>query len=231
MLPTLGASHRVVAYDRRGFGATRYQPERFSQLEDLRAVLDGFDARSAILVGNSQGARIAVDFALTHPNRTQALVLVAPAISGAPPLQPRSRGELELERAIDLAEAALDLDRVNQLEARLWLDGPDSPEGRVSGDMRTVFLEMNGRALQAQSPGEERQPPPAFGRLQQLRKPVHIVVGALDRAGVRDRAGRVAARVTGARLNTMAHVAHLPSLERQDPLAREVLGFLSTASP
>src|SRR5687768_18104373 len=39
-MAAFGERHRVVAYDRRGFGETRYKPETFSHMQDLRAVLE-----------------------------------------------------------------------------------------------------------------------------------------------------------------------------------------------
>src|SRR5262245_29941298 len=55
--------HRVVAYDRRGFGESRYAAETFSHMRDLRNVLDELKIETACLVGCSQGGRFAVDFA------------------------------------------------------------------------------------------------------------------------------------------------------------------------
>ena len=81
-MAAFGGRHRVVAYDRRGFGESRYEPETFSHMEDLRAVLDGLAIEQACLVGCSQGGRFAVDFALANPKRVSKLVLVAPAIGG-----------------------------------------------------------------------------------------------------------------------------------------------------
>src|SRR5215203_2545981 len=53
---------RVVSYDRRGFGGTPAVDEARSQLDDLFAVLDhpacGWPA---VLLGCSQGGRIAID--------------------------------------------------------------------------------------------------------------------------------------------------------------------------
>jgi pimeloyl-ACP methyl ester carboxylesterase len=71
--------YRVVAYDRRGFGETRYKPETFSHMQDLRAVLDGLGIEQASLVGCSQGGRFSVDFTLAYPQRVNKLVLIAPA--------------------------------------------------------------------------------------------------------------------------------------------------------
>src|SRR3546814_18575335 len=93
--------HRVVAYDRRGFGKTRGQAETFSHIDDLLAVLDGLDIDQAALVGCSQGGRIAIDFALTHPGRAAGVFLVAPAVTGAPSPQafPPAVAALQVGRA------------------------------------------------------------------------------------------------------------------------------------
>ena len=74
---------RTIAYDRRGYGLTRADPEDHAQVADLLAVLDALtDGEPAILVGASAGGRVALDMALLHPARVRALV--APNIAGAP---------------------------------------------------------------------------------------------------------------------------------------------------
>ena len=79
------ARGRTIAYDRRGYGLTRADPEDHAQVADLLAVLDALtDGEPAILVGASAGGRVALDMALLHPARVRALVLVAPNIAGAP---------------------------------------------------------------------------------------------------------------------------------------------------
>jgi pimeloyl-ACP methyl ester carboxylesterase len=76
--------HRVVAYDARGHGrsAPASEPEDYGYdvlARDLLAVLDdrGFDR--AVLAGASMGAHTIVRFALEHPQRAAALVLITPA--------------------------------------------------------------------------------------------------------------------------------------------------------
>ena len=74
----------VIAYDRRGFGETPPGPEGFTHLEDLLAVLDAQAGGPAWLVGNSMGGALALDAAVTAPERIAGLVLIAPAVGGQP---------------------------------------------------------------------------------------------------------------------------------------------------
>jgi pimeloyl-ACP methyl ester carboxylesterase len=132
---------RAIAYDRRGFGASSWEPERFSHAADLAAVLDDRGLDRVVLIGNSQGGRIAVDYTFDHPERVAALVLIAPAISGAPepPIESYSQVIQRQAAALERAEEARDLDAVNEIEAQLWLDGPEQEPGRVGGALRDFF--------------------------------------------------------------------------------------------
>ena len=79
--------HPLLRYDRRGFGQTRIHEARpYSRTRDLMAVMDAVGLRRVVLVGCSQGGRVALDLAVAHPDRVAALVLVAPAVGGAPPV-------------------------------------------------------------------------------------------------------------------------------------------------
>src|SRR3546814_9075287 len=108
------------------------------------AVLDATtEGRPAILVGCSQGGRIAIDATLRYPASVRGLVLISPTVTGSPEpvLSPEITALLAQQKD---AEAASDLDRMNAVKARLWLDGPLAPAGRVTGAARRLFLEMNG---------------------------------------------------------------------------------------
>ena len=77
--------HRVVAYDARGHG--RSDPADaygYGDLaSDLLAVLDDRGIERAVLAGASMGGHTIVRFALEHPERASALVLITPAFEPA----------------------------------------------------------------------------------------------------------------------------------------------------
>lgn len=224
----LAEDHRVCAYDRRGFGETTYAPETFSHVADLSAVIEEIGAKSVVVVGNSQGGRVALDFTLDHPERVRALILVAPAISGAPPPEDVPSWLLELDESADAAWEAGNLAEANRIEAHLWLDGPAAEEGRVAGEARALFLDMNSRVLAAPDPGEEIEPPSAWDRLEELSVPTLVLFGDLDLEYLRSRAEVLAARARDARFVVLGGVAHLPMLEAPGRFADAVERFLDS---
>lgn len=221
----------VVAYDRRGFGETTYDPEPFRHADDLLAVLDAVAPGEPVwLLGASQGGRIAIDVALAHPERVAGLVLLASAITGLDEEELELPPEVQaLSDAIDAAYDAEDLDELNRLEARLWLDGPSAADGRVGDQPRRLFLDMNGIALRAPDPGEELDPPgaPALGRLAELQPPALVVLGDLDLPHVLAVGRRIAGEAPRAQLTTVPNTAHLPHLERPTQVAAAIGVFVA----
>jgi pimeloyl-ACP methyl ester carboxylesterase len=76
--------HRVIAYDARGHGrsAPADDPDAYGYdvlADDLLAVLDDRGIERAVLAGASMGAHTIARFALEHPERAAALVLITPA--------------------------------------------------------------------------------------------------------------------------------------------------------
>ncbi|HEX2577667.1 MAG TPA: alpha/beta hydrolase [Aquihabitans sp.] len=210
----LGPGWRTIAPDRRGFGETTYRPEPHRGLDDTLAVLDALGVDQAIVVGASNGGRRAVDLALARPERVGGLVLIGAGISGGPPvdreaLDPAVR---RLVARLEEADAEGDLDEVNRIEAHGWLDGWSAAEGRVGGAVRELFLEMNGIALAAPDPGPERDPEPAWGRLDRIDVPTLVLCGDLDALSL-PASEHLAAAIPGATSEVLAGTAHLPHLE------------------
>ena len=223
---TMGNFHGVV-YDRRGFGDSTFTEERHSRVGDLVAVLDVCELPSAVLIGNSQGGRIAIDVALLHAERVRALVLIGTSVSGSPEIESYPLDVSELGHKIDAAEAAGDLDLLNLLEAHLWLDGPSSIEGRVGGATRELFLDMNLRALNEPSVGEVSDSVDAWNNFSKIQVPVLLMVGQLDLPHLQERSARMAEVMPNAELVSMKDVAHLPALEAPQPCANIIAKFLA----
>jgi haloacetate dehalogenase len=82
--PELARSHRVVALDLRGYGATRAPAggplgEGYSKREmaaDVVSMLDALGLERAAVVGHDRGGRVAYRMALDHPERVERLVVL-----------------------------------------------------------------------------------------------------------------------------------------------------------
>ena len=224
----LAPTHRVLAFDQRGFGETIYEPEVQSGVHDALALLDHAGVEGPVaLVGCSMGGRLALDLTLAHPERVARLVLIGSACRGAPGPDEWPESYREIGLAIDAAEEAGDLDEVNRLEAWLWLDGPSAPEGRVTGPARNLFLAMNARALAAVDPGEEVGRPSAWVALGSVGVPTLVLVGDLDLEDIRQTSEGLAARIPGATLEVLEGTAHLPQLEGHPRCLEAIRDFLS----
>ncbi len=209
----LASFRPVISYDRRGFGESRtLRPTPHSHVDDLWKVLDSSGHDRAVLVGCSMGGRIAIDAALAKPDRVCGLVVVAPGVSGAPaPEYCDSVSALML--AISTAARQGDLDTKNELQARLWLDGPLSPPGRVGGTIRQLFLSMNGKALRAAPPGVASEEPGAWDRVETIQVPTLVMWGDLDLPHLQERCKLLAQRIPTAQSVLLPDTAHLPALE------------------
>jgi len=220
------AKMRAIAYDRRGFGETRAQDEPFSHVEDLSMLLDELGVGAAVLVGCSQGGRIAIDFALEHPQRTIAMVLISTAVSGAPEPEEYPAEIQPLIMAYEAADEADDTDMLNLVEAHAWLDGPATPGGRVTGELRDLFLEMNGTTLGHEELSHEIEPTSAYEQVGAITQPVVLVSGELDFPHIIEQHGYLEAEMPNSFAVIIEGAAHLPSFERPElfnPLLLEYL--------
>jgi pimeloyl-ACP methyl ester carboxylesterase len=224
----LSPRYRCVAFDMRGYGETTYEREDgWSPHEDALAVLDAAGLDRAVVVACSMGGQAAIDLALAHPERVAALLLIGTAIRGAPYPDLTQGPTAELNALI---EAAGDIEEAGRLEAWMWLDGPGAEEGRVRGAARTLFLEMNDRALRAPDPGDEAETPDAWPRLRELALPTLILLGRLDAEDIQVVDELAAPLIPGARLRHLDGVAHVPHLEGDPATLDEIAAFVDAVT-
>ncbi|MGH3507802.1 MAG: alpha/beta fold hydrolase [Nocardioidaceae bacterium] len=198
---------------------------------DALAVLDAAGVDRAVVVACSMGGKTAVDLVLAHPDRIEGLVLIGAAVRGAPWPEITEGPTAELIARAEAAEEAGDLEELGRLEAWIWLDGPTAPEGRVSGSVRDLFLEMNGKALAAEEPGDQQEAPDAWPRLGEIDVPTLVMVGRLDCEDIQEVDEQIAELIPGARLVWLDGVAHVPHLEGDPTTLEEVDRFVAALAP
>ncbi len=81
-LPELARHFRVIAFDLLGCGASAKPAVRYTAeacTRQLVGLLDLLGIQRAALIGHSMGSRIALNTALTHPERVHSMVLAGPS--------------------------------------------------------------------------------------------------------------------------------------------------------
>ena len=210
----------LVAYDRRGYGDTPVGDAEFTHVDDLLAVLDAAGADRAVLVGNSMGGALALDLALTAPERVSAMLLIGAGASGmtdeGEPIDwtPDQATGVLLE-ALERAEQADLIEEQVLLELHIWLDGPTASEGRVGGAPRELAADMNRRILTAnggRNLGDAGLD--AWHRLGEITAPTLATWGDLDVPPDLPFYALMAERLANAEARVLEGVAHLPMVER-----------------
>jgi len=167
---------------------------------------------------------VALDCALSQPDRVAGLILLAPGVRGAPAPE-LDRDTQRFSDLIDQAIAAGDLDEINWLETWLWLGGPGSAEGRVGGEARRLTLEMNAIVLRHDVPHDlERSPAAdAWQRLGEVVAPTIVACGELDLPLQLAQSRGIADRVPRAVHQVLPGMAHLANVEQPRAIANLVL--------
>jgi len=81
----LATNHTLVRYDERGNGMSDWDVQDISMdafLRDLEAVVDSQSLDRFPLLGMSQGCAVSIEYAVRHPERVSALILIGGYVSG-----------------------------------------------------------------------------------------------------------------------------------------------------
>ncbi len=202
-------SHRVVRYDRRGFGLSGGVPGRGADAEDLARVVEQLGIGGVTLVGASQGARVALAFALRRPDSISALVLDGPpdeigepAEAGDEDFSISAYRQLVAEQGIE----AFRRDWGGHPLMRLY-----AADAAARGLVARMLARYPGRDLAGTA---QTSPPPAGADAHaSFPRPVLNVTGGLDTA-LRRRAGEaLASALPLAERVVIPRAGHLPNLD------------------
>lgn len=216
---------RVIRYDIRGFGQSVMPAGTYADHDDLFGLLTALSIAKASILGVSFGAKIALDFALDHPDMMEALVLTSPALGGRTP----SALSQQQDDEIDAVYETGDLAGAVELELRRWVDGPNRTPGIVDQAVREKVREMDSYNFDLAGEEGVQQPldPPAAGRLGEIRTPTLVIVGDGDVPDTLENAETLSAGIEGAQKKVIHNTAHMLSMEKPQEFNRLVVNFLN----
>jgi pimeloyl-ACP methyl ester carboxylesterase len=159
-LTDLGRRFTMIRYDERGCGLSDWQAADFSLdawVEDLEAVVDAAHLDRFALLGMSQGAAVAISYAVRHPERVSRLVLFGGYLQGWRHREPDELQIQEHEAVVTLMRVAWGRD--NPIFRRLVTQGfvPDGDE-----ELIRAYDELMRRTT---SPENAARFEEAFGKL------------------------------------------------------------------
>ncbi len=223
-------THTVIRYDVRGQGRSLGERAGASDGEDLTALLNHLELRQAFVLGNSNGARIAAEFAAGFPDRTLGLVLVA---GGPHDLDPTPEEEARFLDSMDQERQLLELMQAGrkpeavELILDIWAPQvPDAERVRLRGitaDNYDRFVEF----MTSRSPPGRPPVYPVAARLREGGTPILSIAGAHDNPALNMMISRFASETPSARYFELADGDHTPSLSAGAEFERRVTDFLS----
>jgi pimeloyl-ACP methyl ester carboxylesterase len=229
----------VIAYDRPAFGLTErpmtwvgenpYNSQ--SNVDLLQSLLDHFNVKNAILVGNSAGGTVAMQFTLQHPDRVQALILVDPAVyenRGGPSwLRPfyntRQMNHLGPLIVRSIENRGIDLIKL------AWFDPSKIIQETLDGYTKPLRSNNWDRALWYFT--SSSQPSDLSEHLSEFSLPVLVITGESDKIVPTAASIRLASEIPNATLIVIPQAGHVPQEEQPALFIQAVNEFLNTISP
>lgn len=217
-LAELAASFRLIVYNRRGYGASSSSPHNWgAHAEDAIALIESLNAVSAVVVGYSAGAIIALDVAVRRPDLISRIILLDPAFNLKRCLTP---GFVRTLAAVKLLHWL----RRDRSALGHWFryvssypTGGSAFEAKASDMLREQIL-ANANGIFADSASGEADFDES--RLDNISVPVTIVDARLSPPFLRRSSRRLKQLLPQARNVTLENSGHWVALDAHDELLK-----------
>jgi pimeloyl-ACP methyl ester carboxylesterase len=209
------AGYRVIAFDRRGWGRTEVGPDAQpgTAADDVRALLDSLGIQRIHLVGTAGGGFVALDFAISYPERLRSLV-VANSIGGV-----EDADFVELNRRLRPPQ-------FGALPPEIREVGPSYRAANPGGTKRWIELEKLSRPPGPIAPAQPLRNHLTFSLLETIQTPTLLLTGDSDLFAPPPMVRMFAAHVKGAEVVIVPEAGHSTYWEQPDVFNRVVLQFL-----
>lgn len=226
---------KVTAFDRPAFGLTErpltWQGENpyssSSQVDIVLGLMNEMGISKAILVGNSAGGTVSMQFALRHPERVEALILVDPAVyagGGAPSWVRPILHTPQMDRLGPLLARQIQSQGVEFIKTA-WHDPSRVTTDILEGYQKPLLAENWDKALWNLTLASEESG--LAGKLQEFTMPILVITGDDDRIVPTEQSIRLSEELSNSVLKVIAQSGHLPHEETPIEFMQAVEAFLS----
>jgi pimeloyl-ACP methyl ester carboxylesterase len=203
---------RAIAYDRRGYGRSEGQ-QGAAAADDLRALLDLLKIDRAHLVGSAAGAMVAIDFALSFPERTRGLVVA------------NSHVGLQDDDYVQMQRRLRPSPQFEALPPEVRELGPSYRAANPAGTSAWVELERTSRAAGTPTLPKTRNPITSAA-LEKLAAPALLLGGDADLYMPPSVLRILEKKIRNAKAVVIPECGHSAFWEQPEIFNREVLAFI-----
>jgi pimeloyl-ACP methyl ester carboxylesterase len=210
------AGYRVITYDRRGFGKTTLDPagpQPGTGADDLQNLMNRLRIDRFHLVGTAAGGFVALDYALSFPERLRSLV-IANSIGGVMDADYQKMGK------------RIRPPQFNALPPELRELGPSYRAAHPEGTERWVELEHTHLAAGPPGPAQTMRNQITFSLVATIKTPTLLLTGAADMYAPPPVMQMFAARIRNSQSVIVPEAGHSAYWENPDLFNAAVLRFI-----
>lgn len=215
------AGYRFIAFDRRDFGRTVIDPSTGPQpgtaVDDLNGFLNFLGVDRVHVVGSAAGGGVAIDYAVSFPQRVRSLSVVNHAFGGI------RDGEF-----LALIARLRPQPQFNELPPEFREVGLSYQATNPEGTKRWIELEKISRPEGPRAPAQTRKNDLFLATLRdQIRVPILLTSADADPALPPPVMRMIAARIPGAETVVFEDSGHSTYWEQPEVFNRAILDFIS----
>lgn len=213
---------QVIRLDLRGYGRSDLPGAHpFRYAEDLRKLLEHLRIDKAHILGLSLGGNVALDFAVSYPDSTNALIVAGSSLKGFPML-PEAAALLSAIPA-KAREAGVEAARALWLAHPLF--APALRKQRAAQLLRDIVQDYSGwhwtTGYPPSGPIED-----IAERVGEIQAQTTVIVGEWDVPQHQLVAEHLASRIPGARKTVVRKAGHMVNLEAPEAFNRLVINAI-----
>jgi pimeloyl-ACP methyl ester carboxylesterase len=215
------AQFHVIRYDARGFGKSAVPTEElYSQVEDLKALLDHLEIKRCHLIGQSMGGGVAINFTLTHPEYVDTLVLIDAVLPG---FEWSAEGDARIGLIWEEAgKGGIPAAKISWLAHPFFTPAQRQPA--VAARLAQIVEEYSGWHFVNHNPEHDLNPP-AAKRLREITIPTLAIVGQYDVPDFLNMTELIGQQVPRARKIIVSNCGHMSNMEAPHEVNRTIFEF------
>ena len=216
----LAGRYQLIAFDRRGFGSSSGTAGIDRDLADIEQLLTVLGVERIAIVGMSQGARVALRWAMNSPHATTCLIL------DGPPRDLLAGGGPQREIALTAYRELVHKEGIDAFR-RQWLEHPLMRLHTTEPRAHALLREMVGRYPGHDLMGDEPAQLPAIDSPPRLDLPILIVNGEHDTEARIGAGAELAHALPHALLAIIPGAGHLSNLDNPGAYNQALDEFLA----